>query len=523
MPVHITDSLSSPEDPNTTPAAALPAPEPSVFIRVGRFLRRHWLRLLIVSAAVVAPCFWHAHIEAGDVASHTYNAWLAQLIERGRAPGLWLAPQSSNILFDLSLLGLGKVVSLRAAEKIAVAGSVLLFFWSAFALVGAISRRAPWYLVPPLAMFAYGWTFQQGLMNFYLSVGLALLGLALVAGGRGPARFLGVLLLPLMWMAHPLGVVLFVAASAYLILAAEFAPWQQLCLLCVTALVPVGVNIYLSERFRVGRKGPLLLRLQFNGSDQLSLFGARYNWIAHLFLALAVVCLLADVLSRRTQRGNSRDQQDLWASYGLPLQFYALCLWSALVLPDAIALPQYNTPLSLLTDRATTVLAVFLCCLLGGLRPRFWHLAGFGGLAVAFFLFLYQDTARLDRMEQQVERYVRLLPPGQRVLATVWPWIGSRILIHHMVDRSCVEQCFSYGNYEPASAQFRVRANPGNKIALADFRFVNAAESGTYVVQPGDLPVFEIYQCKPDLTELCMRELSPGERNGSAGQHPYSF
>jgi hypothetical protein len=106
------------------------------------FLRQYWLRILGISACVLVPCFWHPNIEAGDLSSHTYNAWLAQLIESGRAPGLWLARQSTNVLFDLLLSHLGNLLGLRAAEKIVVAAAVLLFFWGAFALVCAFARRA---------------------------------------------------------------------------------------------------------------------------------------------------------------------------------------------------------------------------------------------------------------------------------------------------------------------------------------------------------------------------------------------
>src|SRR5271165_4054586 len=92
-----------------------------------RFLRQYPLRILVISAAVLVPCFWHRHIEAGDLASHTYNAWLAELIARGQAPGLWVARQWNNILFDVTLRSLGNLFGLRAAEKIAVASAVLLF------------------------------------------------------------------------------------------------------------------------------------------------------------------------------------------------------------------------------------------------------------------------------------------------------------------------------------------------------------------------------------------------------------
>ena len=55
------------------------------------------LRVLFLSVVLVIPCLWHRRIESGDLASHAYNAWLAQLIEKGQAPGLYIAKQWKNI------------------------------------------------------------------------------------------------------------------------------------------------------------------------------------------------------------------------------------------------------------------------------------------------------------------------------------------------------------------------------------------------------------------------------------------
>ncbi len=71
------------------------------------FLRDHWLKLFAISAIVLVPCFWHRRIVSSDLGSHLYNAWLAQLIERGQIHGLWIARQWDNVLFDLVLSGLG--------------------------------------------------------------------------------------------------------------------------------------------------------------------------------------------------------------------------------------------------------------------------------------------------------------------------------------------------------------------------------------------------------------------------------
>src|SRR5690242_13942800 len=152
----------------------------SCVVAAARFVREYWLRFTFISCALLVPCFWHRRIEAGDLGSHVYNAWLAQLIEKGQAPGLYFARQWNNVLFDLLLLKFGNAFGLAAAQKMVVALCVLVFFWGVFALLVAVTARAPWFLLPCLAMLAYGWTFNIGFFNYYLSLGLGFLALAIL-------------------------------------------------------------------------------------------------------------------------------------------------------------------------------------------------------------------------------------------------------------------------------------------------------------------------------------------------------
>src|SRR5258707_750356 len=108
------------------------------------FLRRFGLQALAVSAGLLIPCFWHRRIEAGDLGSHVYNAWLAQLIGKGQAPGLYIAKQWNNVLFDVALLRAANLVGMAAAQKIVVSACVLIFFWGVFAFVAAITERINW-------------------------------------------------------------------------------------------------------------------------------------------------------------------------------------------------------------------------------------------------------------------------------------------------------------------------------------------------------------------------------------------
>jgi hypothetical protein len=479
------------------------------------FLRQCWLRFLAISVAVTIPCFWHQRIEAGDLPSHVYNAWLAQLIERGQAPGLWVARQWNNVLFDFALVKLANVLGLRAAEKLVVPAAVLVFFWGAFALVCSIARPAtlrevPWFVLPCLGMFSYGWTFQMGFMNYYLSIGLAFFSLALLHRGQGRERILIAAFVPLIWLAHPLGLALLLSAGAYMLFVGRMAPRY---LFTAAALVIDAVRFYINTHYEIASWAGA--RVMEDGSDQLLLYGPRYVWLGHVLQGLVCGFLLLDVMRRPKTPG-------WWTPYLLPLQLYALTLLAVILLPSFIRLPQYEVPLGLLTERLTSVSAILICCLLGLMRPRKWHLLSFAALAVVFSFFLYRDTATLNHMENQVEDYVRLIPPGRRVLATIGPFPGSRVFIQHIVDRACVEQCFSYENYEPSSGQFRVRSNEGNPFVLGA-KDSDAAEGGAYVVQPKDLPVYEIYQCNLNMIELCIHELAAGEANGAVGVHPSHY
>jgi hypothetical protein len=137
------------------PVSDATSAKPSLAILAAiRFIRAHPLRVLLLSLLVLIPCFWHRRIEAGDLGSHLYNAWLAQLIAKGQAPGLYVVRQWNNVLADLSLLHLGNLFGLHAAEKIVVAAAVLIFFWGVFSFVAAVTERAPWIFTPCIAVLA---------------------------------------------------------------------------------------------------------------------------------------------------------------------------------------------------------------------------------------------------------------------------------------------------------------------------------------------------------------------------------
>jgi hypothetical protein len=509
-----TKRLEQPSEPpsdNENPVKLPFAPRAPILAQSAAFVRHNFWKFLAISAAVLAPCFWHRTIVAGDLGSHMYNAWLAQLIERGQAPGMWLAHRWNNVLFDLLLVALGRFVALQVAGKVAVSLAVLIFFWGMFALICAATQRAPWYLCPCIAMFAYGYTFHMGFMNFYISLGLAFFGVTIFWRGKRWDRLMPVALAPLIMLAHPLGFAWLVGGSAYVVIAEKLPRRYQILPLEAGAAALFAAHYYFWQHDIVQtQNNPLYF---FNGTDQLVLFGWRYAIPEFALLVFIFIALAADFLNR--PGGQFR-----WEDYAVSLQLYIIACGGVILLPEGLRFPAHPVALALLTERLTSVSAAILCCLLGAMQPRKWHLIACGAIAAVFFAFLYQDTATFNRMEAQVERLVRTLPPGQRVLGTIKPLPGSRVLIQHILDRACIGHCFSYGNYEPASGEFRVRAEPENPYAMFDFNDTADMEDGTYEVQERDLPAYQVYQCSASGEELCIRALEAGEENDRLGVHP---
>jgi hypothetical protein len=123
-------------------AKAAPRRTPAVPVPIAPVRPKPWL-IPAISVALLIPCFWQSRIQAGDLSSHIYNAWLARLISEGRAPGLALARQSTNVLFDLMLSALFPLGA-AVAQRVAVSIAVLVFVWGAFAWASAVAGRRVW-------------------------------------------------------------------------------------------------------------------------------------------------------------------------------------------------------------------------------------------------------------------------------------------------------------------------------------------------------------------------------------------
>jgi hypothetical protein len=475
---------------------------------------KKWL-ILVLSLAMTVPCLWHRRIEAGDLGSHVYNAWLAQLIAKSQAPGLYIVRQWNNVLFDWLLLHTANIAGFAVAEKIVASLCVLIFFWGVFSFVAAASGQPPWFLVPAIAMLAYGYSFNMGFLNYYLSLGLASFSLAFLWRGRELQRLFGLLLVPLVFLAHPIGFLWLLGAALYIVLWTKLPSWWKLVVPAAAVIFLFAIRSYLMHQTRFPVDwfhDPFYL---MNGADQLTLYGQRYAALGWAVFALGVICIGVDAISRK------RDAS-FWQSVPLPASFYFVAVVAVAMMPENLRPSITGGWIGLLASRLTAINAIFGLGLLGCLKPRKWHLAGFAACAIVFFAFLYQDTLTLNRMESSAEALVNRLPFGTRVIATIWAPPGSRVsFIGHIADRACIGHCFSYANYEPSSGQFRIRAHPGSPVVSASDDDTEDMQAGVYDVEEEDLPLMEIYQCDAkDLTKLCIRDLASGEKNGRLGYQP---
>ena len=478
--------------------------------------RRSLLLFTCLSILLLIPCFWHSHIQAGDLGSHTYNAWLAQLTEQGRAPGLHLAWQWDNILFDLLLFHFSKLVGFTLAEKLSVSVCVLAFFWGVFAFVDAATRRPPWLVTPLIAMLSYGYVFNMGYMNYYLSIGLGCLGLALLWPANVRGFILAALFLPLIYLAHPLGVLLLLSAGSYRLLWPLLKGWTRLLLPALSLSVFCAIHWFVLRHPELEGDWPDAPIYQWNGADQFTIYGPRYVYLSRLIILLALLTVLFDI-------GHSPKLSADWKERWLLLEFYLISLCAMMLLPENLRPAPAGSWIGGLVTRLTLVSAIFALALLGSLRHRLWHLVACASCAALFFIFLYQSTGFLDRLEKNSQAITSQLPFGTRVASSVYAPPGYRTLYMHLIDRSCIGRCFLVSNYEPSTGKFRVRIDPdGSPLAASTVDDSEALQFGNYQVQEEDLPLKQIYQCdSSDLTKLCIRDLVAGERNGRLGYKPH--
>jgi hypothetical protein len=137
--------------------------------------------------------------------------------------------------------------------------------------------------------------------------------------------------------------------------------------------------------------------------------------------------------------------------------------------------------------------------------------AASAAILAIFFWFSYVDERALNSIEAQMARAIAGLPPAAHVVATVR---DSRLYVPalvHLIDRPCIGRCFDFGDYEPATTQFRLRALPGNPYVLTDPADVVALEYSEYVWRRHDIELYRLLPC-PASNDICVTTVHPGEK-----------
>lgn len=459
---------------------------------------RALMPFVLVALLISIPCVWQEHIQSVDLSSHLYNAWLVKEVNAGHVSGLHVATQYTNVMFDVALSFLlkhtGNVV---ITERIAVAAAVQVFFWGCFVFVSAAGNRRAWSVVPLLSMLAYGAVFRIGFFNFYISMGFCLMAIALAWNRRPWWRVL--VLLVIAFTAHFLPCIWAVGIIGYLIMARRLAERRRVvCLsVCIAAIIALsGVLALLVPS--APSPGPRVDSLL--GADQMMMWGAKYRIVAASSFCAGVLLLIR----RFDFESPFKD---------IALQLWILCSLACLVFPDAVWLPIYTSGLSYISIRLSLICGILFCAVIAARpMPRFAQVA-YALIAITFFGLSYGDEGSLNRVEREVRNALSTLPRGALVLSTLRDPSLYVQGLEHLVDRPCIGRCFDFGNYEPSTSQFRLRADAGNSYVLAQNSDIGAIEHGRFVFSRRDLLVYRLFPCGHD--HFCVAQITPGEHVAS--------
>jgi hypothetical protein len=399
------------------------------------------------------------------------------------------------------LSGLFKTFGAEAAQRISVSLAVLVFFWGAFAFVSVVSGRRAWGPLPAIAMLAYGWVLHMGLFNFYVSLGLCFWALALAWEWRPRRVAAAIPVLMVAYGAHGLPVAWTVTLLAYLWLARRITPPPKRAMLMAASLAAMVVG----RAVVTGMMSYIWLpqqMVEITGADQLWVFDGKYL-LPFLGLLLVWVLLLVRLL-RQSGVGSVLSS--------LPFQIGVLSAAGVLIVPTRLQIPGYNHALVYIAERMSLAVGICWCAVLAAAPMRAYHRCAMALVALVFFGFLYRDEGILNALEDRMTRLVSQLPPGQRVVSAINDPTLRIGALTHMIDRACLGRCYSYANYEPSTAQFRIRAAAGNPIVVSTYADSSRLQDGTYVVKPSDLPLYQV--ALDDAGHMGIRILTVGAPSG---------
>ena len=161
----------------------------------------------------------------------------------------YLVTPLTNVLFDRLLLWLIAAGGSWLAEHVAVPMAVLVLFWGGVVWIRVATGAMSWFLMPCLAMLAYGWTFHNGLFNFYLGTGLAFWALAL-GWKPGFVRLAGAgALLGLGYWSHAIGPLWGAGVLVYVYAARWVREERRVWLMAASIAAAGALRLYLDWRY----------------------------------------------------------------------------------------------------------------------------------------------------------------------------------------------------------------------------------------------------------------------------------
>ena len=455
-----------------------------------------------VAIALLIPCVWQEHIEAGDLASHLYNAWLAGQIQNGTVAGLTVAHPLTNVLSDAIMAALIGPLGPAWTARVVCAVAVEIFFWGAFSFISVVNQRKPWILAPCLGMLTYGMIFHFGFLNFYISTGCSLWILALL---WNPSKFAFVQSIPLAvlgLLAHPLPLAWAVCVLVYVQVARRLqTTGAQVLLLLAAPAALILIQTVLLSMFPSEWSLSQALRLEgvlgATGVLQFCLYGSKY-----LLIAGGMLLLWFSLFLERVDRGKliSDPLVHVWV-----LNIAALVL-----IPSSIQFPQYQFGLLFISERISLFIAILFCAVIGGgsYGRAMTRLSSL--LAIVFFTFVFIDVRAVNAVDAEITSLVSGLPPGQRVVASLQDSTGLNSLAH-VLDWACIGRCFDYANYEPGTGQFRIRVLRRNLVVAPTIAIAQEIEYGRHIVAPDEAPLYSICPGPDPEHRLRLQKLKAGD------------
>jgi hypothetical protein len=457
---------------------------------------------LAIAIALLIPCVWQPHIEAGDLASHLYNAWLAGQIQRGAIAGLTVAHPLTNVLSDGIMAALIGPLGPAWTARLVCGAAVETFFWGAFCFIAAANGRKPWILAPSLGMLAYGMIFHFGFLNFYISTGCSLWILALLWNPSRRGILPSIPLAVLALLAHPLPLAWAVCSLAYVQVARHLrtAGAQVLLLLVGPAaliLIQTALLSMFPSEWSLGQALRLEGVLGVTGALQFCLYGSKY-----LLIAAGMLVVWFFLFLERVDRGK------LIAD---PLvHLWLLNIMALVLIPSAIRFPQYQFGLLFISERISLFIAILFSAVIGGgsYGRAMTRLSSL--VAIAFFAFVFIDVRAINGVDAEITSLVSELSPGQRVVASLQDSAGLNGLVH-VLDWACIGRCFDYGNYEPGTGQFRIRVLRRNQVVAPSIAIAQEIEFGHHIVAPDEAPLYSICPGPDSEQPLRLQKMKAGD------------